>query len=546
MFSEIPFKRIVSFFIFFLFVSSNIIFAQSWNAIGSGTNGKVNAAIVFNGQLVVAGEFSTPGTNIARWNGTAWSSLGTGLNGVVYGMTIYNNQLVAVGSFNNIGNNVATWNGTTWSSIGLGTNDTVYAVTVYANSLRIGGKFTTAGGVNCSRVAGWNGTQWFAMGTPNGVNNSVFALTVFGADLIIGGQFTTAGNLNPSNRIVRYNSNGTYTNMGSGVDNNQVLSLIVFQNQLYVGGTFSTIGGVTVNNIARWTGSNWNTVSTGTNGAVRSFGLQGNNLLIGGSFTNIGNAIASWNGTTFGTLGTGITGGAASVNAITVWSNILIAAGSFTTAGLTDVVPAANVAGYGAIPIAPTLISPPDGAIGISTTPILDWSDVANASTYGVQVSANANFTTTVVNVTNLATSTYTVPAAILLNNTTYFWRANASNGLGTSPFSFVRFFTTSLVGIINTQEIPVKFNLYQNYPNPFNPVTKIRFDLPANNVSGSKINLVVYDVNGKEVSSLINQDYLAGVWEVDFNASNLSSGVYFYKLTAGSFNALNKMILIK
>ncbi len=546
MFLEIRFKRIVSFFVFFLFITSNIVFAQSWNAIGSGTNGKVNAAIVFDGQLVVAGEFTTPGSNIARWNGTAWSSLGTGLNGVVYGLTIYNTQLVAVGAFNNAGNNVAQWNGSAWSPLGLGTNDTVYATTVYGGSLRVGGKFTFAGGISCNRVAGWNGTNWFAMGTPNGVNNTVFALAVFGADVIIGGQFTTAGNLNPSNRIVRYNVNGTYTNMGSGVDNNQVLSLAVFQNQLYVGGTFSTIGTVTVNNLARWNGSNWNSVSTGTNGAVRSFGLQGTNLLIGGSFTNIGNAIASWNGTAFGTLGTGITGGAASVNAITVWSNVLIAAGSFTTAGLLDLVPAANVAGYGAIPIAPTLISPANGISGISLTPVLDWSDVASTSTYGVQVSTNANFSSFVVNVTNLATSTYTVPPGILFNNTIYHWRAFATNGLGQGPFSSIFTFQTALVGIINTQEIPVKFNLYQNYPNPFNPVTKIRFDLPANNVSGSKINLVVYDVNGKEVTSLINQDYLAGVWEVDFNASNLSSGVYFYKLTAGSFNALNKMILIK
>ncbi len=533
---------LVLIFSFIFLVGSS--FSQTWTAIGSGTNGKVNASIVFNGQLVVAGEFTTPGINIARWTGTAWTSLGTGLNGVVYGLTIYNNQLVAVGSFNNAGNNVATWNGTAWSSIGLGTNDTVYAVTVYANSLRIGGKFTTAGGVNCNRVAGYNGTQWFSMGTPNGVNNTVFALTVFGADLIIGGQFTSAGPLATSNRIVRYNSNGTYTNMGSGVDNNRVLCLAVYSSQLYVGGTFSTIGGVTVNNLARWTGTNWNSVLSGTNGAVKSFGLQGTNLIVGGSFTGIGNAISSWNGTQFSALGNGITGGAATVNAITVWSNVLIAAGDFSTAG-TDV-PASNVAGYGSVPAAPTLISPPDGASGISTTPVLDWSDVAVASTYGCQISGNVNFTTTIINTNNLATSTFTVPGGFLNNNITYFWRANASNGLGTSAFSLIRFFTTALVGIVNTQEIPVKFNLYQNYPNPFNPVTKIRFDLPANNTSGSTINLIVYDINGKEVSSLINTEYTAGIWEVDFNATNLSSGVYFYKLTAGSYTALNKMILIK
>lgn len=543
MLKHLSIKGYVTIFILLIIFSFSNTFSQSWNAIGSGTNGKINAVIVFNNELIAAGEFTSPATNIARWNGTSWSALGSGLNGVVNGLTIFNNQLIAVGAFNNAGNNVASWNGTTWTGLGLGTNDTVYAVTVYNNTLRVGGKFTTAGGINCSRVALWNGTTWGSMGTPNGVNNTVYALTVFGADLIIGGQFTQAGPLNPSNRVVRYNSNGTYTNMGSGVDNNQVLSLTTYNNQLYVGGSFSTIGGVTVNNLARWTGSNWNTVGTGTNGAVRSFVQQGSNLVIGGVFTNVGNSIATWNGTTFGALGSGITGGAATVKGLTIWRNILIAGGDFTTAGLTDV-PASNVAGYGSVPIAPTLVSPADGAVGISTTPVLDWNDVANASTYGVQVSGNVNFTTTLVNATNLTTSTYTVGSGILSNNVTYFWRASASNGLGTSPFSLIRFFTTALVGVVNTQEIPDVFSLHQNYPNPFNPVTKIKFDLPAGDFG--KINLTVYDINGKVVSELLNTEYAAGKWEVDFNASSLGSGVYFCKLTAGNYSALNKMMLVK
>ncbi len=537
-FSNIFFRYSIA--LIFLF-SSYSVFSQSWNAFGSGTNAKINAVIVFNGELIAAGDFTTPSSHIARWNGTTWSPLGTGLNGVVYSLVIFNNQLIAVGAFNNAGNNVASWNGTTWTGLGLGTNDTIYAATVYNNTLRVGGKFTTAGGINCNRVAFWNGTQWAAMG--NGVNNTIYALTVFGADLIIGGQFTSAGTLPTSNRIVRYNSNGTWTNMGSGIDNNQVYALTMFNNQLYVGGSFSTIGGVTVNNLARWTGSNWNTVGSGTNGNVRAFAIQGANLIIGGSFTNIGNSIATWNGTSFGLLANGITGGNATVRGITVWLNVLTAGGDFTTAGLNDV-PASNVAGYGLVPVAPTLVSPADGSVGISTTPALDWSDVANASTYGVQVSGNVNFTTTVVNVTGLAASTYTVGSGILSNNTTYFWRANASNGLGTSPYSLIRFFTTALTGIINTQEIPLTFNLYQNYPNPFNPVTKIRFDLPSN--GNGTVNLTVYDINGKAVTELLNTEYTAGKWEVDFNASNLASGVYYCKLNAGNFTALNKMILIK
>ena len=213
---------------------------------------------------------------------------------------------------------------------------------------------------------------------------------------------------------------------------------------------------------------------------------------------------------------------------------------------MTDV-PANNVAAYGSTPAAPTLISPADGATGVILSPTLDWGDVSLASTYGVQVSTNPNFNTFIINTSGLSTSTYTFsPQSPLINNTTYFWRVNASNGLGTSAFSLVRFFTTGPVGIINTQEIPTVFKLHQNYPNPFNPVTRIRFDLPANSVIGSGLELVIFDINGKEVKKLLNTEYAAGIWEIDFDATDLSSGIYLYRLNAGSYSAINKMILIK
>jgi hypothetical protein len=89
---------------------------------------------------------------------------------------------------------------------------------------------------------------------------------------------------------------------------------------------------------------------------------------------------------------------------------------------------------------------------------------------------------------------------------------------------------------------IPIEFILHQNYPNPFNPSTKISWQSP---VSGHQT-LKVYDVLGNEVASLVNEFRNAGSYEVDFNASSLSSGIYFYKLQAGSFIQTKKMILIK
>ena len=85
-------------------------------------------------------------------------------------------------------------------------------------------------------------------------------------------------------------------------------------------------------------------------------------------------------------------------------------------------------------------------------------------------------------------------------------------------------------------------FNLLQNYPNPFNPTTVIKFQIPT----ASKVSLKVFDILGNDVSDLVNEQREAGSYEVEFDASNLPSGVYFYKMQAGKFVAVNKMILLR
>jgi hypothetical protein len=89
---------------------------------------------------------------------------------------------------------------------------------------------------------------------------------------------------------------------------------------------------------------------------------------------------------------------------------------------------------------------------------------------------------------------------------------------------------------------IPVKFSLEQNYPNPFNPETKINYELPKSRF----ITLKIYDMTGREVMQLVNNIQEAGFYSVKFTGLNLSSGIYFYRLTAENFTAVKKMILIK
>jgi hypothetical protein len=94
---------------------------------------------------------------------------------------------------------------------------------------------------------------------------------------------------------------------------------------------------------------------------------------------------------------------------------------------------------------------------------------------------------------------------------------------------------------------IPTEFSLEQNYPNPFNPTTKIKFSIP--NVVSSfslRITLVVYDVLGNEIATLINKEKEAGIYEVEFSATRITSGIYFYRLTAGTYTATKKMTILK
>jgi len=87
-----------------------------------------------------------------------------------------------------------------------------------------------------------------------------------------------------------------------------------------------------------------------------------------------------------------------------------------------------------------------------------------------------------------------------------------------------------------------MQFELAQNFPNPFNPSTTIKFSIPQS----SNVTLKIFNTLGQEVSTLINQNMESGVHTINFDASQLNSGIYFYRLDAGQFSEVRKMTLIK
>jgi hypothetical protein len=100
----------------------------------------------------------------------------------------------------------------------------------------------------------------------------------------------------------------------------------------------------------------------------------------------------------------------------------------------------------------------------------------------------------------------------------------------------------SSLAGNTEQVQLPVQFSLSQNYPNPFNPLTTIKYGLPTD----EHVTLKVYDILGREVHTLVNEVVKAGYQQVSFDASQFSSGVYFYRLDAGSFTRVKKLLLLK
>ena len=128
-----------------------------------------------------------------------------------------------------------------------------------------------------------------------------------------------------------------------------------------------------------------------------------------------------------------------------------------------------------------------------------------------------------------------------MLPTTGIYWYMKTVTNLWADPSLKLKYDITVDVEKFQA-DVPADFTLHQNYPNPFNPGTKIKFVIP----NSSFVNLKVYNVLGKETATLVNEERPAGNYEVEFEASSLPSGVYFYQLRAGSFIQTKKMILLR
>lgn len=195
----------------------------------------------------------------------------------------------------------------------------------------------------------------------------------------------------------------------------------------------------------------------------------------------------------------------------------------------------------------PTLVGPDNGSTDI-TNPTLLWNSVSTSTHYRIQIAESEEFVSSVVDKDDITNTYY--KAANLEKWTRYYWRVRGINKTGQGDWSETWSFETGdivSVDLVDNQ-IPTEFSLGQNYPNPFNPLTSIQFALPKE----ASVRLEIFNMLGQRVSTIVDGEYYTAgiyeaVWDVrDDSGSEVSSGVYIYRIVAGDFVATKKMILMR
>jgi hypothetical protein len=462
---------------------------QSWFANGCGVDGDVYAVATSGNDVYIGGNLfglcgntacdvgNSPINYIAKWNGSSWSSVGFGLNGTVHAIAISGNNVYVGGVFDascgNLGcssgnvlvNHIAKWDGNSWSAVGNGFDSGVLALAVDGGEVYAGGAFEQicgnaacdSGGSIANHVAHWNGSAWNALAY--GVDNLVHAIALQGDDVFVGGGFQMLCNpINcdssgtKANGIASWDGSAWYT-LDFGL-NGAVWELVTDSTNVYLGGGFQQLCGdancvtnnVTVNNVAKWDGSNFAPLGNGVDQGVSGLALDGTDLYVSGGFRyacgpNASsclnqaltvNRIAKWNDAGWARLEYGFSGPvvrvAKSANGITAVGTFVSACGNrscnFSNRSMNKV---AEYRTCTTLSGNPQLRKPKTNSRLSKPNVLFQWGSAVCADTYFLTVK-NTTLHTTPVKASDIADVQYKANA---LPNGNYKWFVRACNSAG-------------------------------------------------------------------------------------------------------------------
>jgi photosystem II stability/assembly factor-like uncharacterized protein len=351
-----------------------------------------------------------------------------------------------------------------------------------------------------------NGVSW-TQANSGLTNTSVSSLAFSGSSLFAG---TTYGG------IFRSNDNGSnWTEVNSGLSVLFINTLAVSGSNIYAGARHSVTGGgvfLSTNN-----GDSWAYIGL-TDQEIYSLAIVGNNIFAG---TDGGVFLTTNNGGTWLAVNSGLS--ADDVYALGISNGNLYA-------GTNDGIFYSVNNGSNWTNISSALL---DDKV-IRSIALYESNIIVGTGGYGAYVSTN-NGVTWEENNMGISTSFAEIFALTISN--TKIYAGTLFRGAWERPLTD---YVTNVE--IVSDNLPLSFNLAQNYPNPFNPITNIRYSIPDQ----SYVELKVFDVLGNLIATLVDEKQSAGNYKTDFLGINLSSGTYFYRLKAGNFVEIKKMVLLK
>jgi hypothetical protein len=369
------------------------------------------------------------------------------------------------------------------------------------------GYFTNIGDSARNYIAALNLSTGIATPWNPNANGVVQTLLPYNSKVYAGGFFTNIGDSARTYIAALDSASGLATNWNPS-PNNYVYALAASGSTLYAGGNFTQMMSdssirkyIAAFNVSTGKSLPWD---TSANGSVRALAAANGNLYAGGYFTYFGdtttvrNFIAAVSGTT-GAAINWIT----AANSANSYIYALAISGSTVYAGGYSTAFGSATRNY-------------LGALDVATGNVTPWnpnpdSYVYALSTSGSNIYAGGDF-------------------------------SSIAGAYHSSVAELTSSYTITGVEKKSGASLPMIFALNQNYPNPFNPSTIISFQIPAAN----HVSLKVYDMLGREVTTLVDEMQTAGSHSVAFNASRYASGVYFYRLQAGSYTAAKKLVLLK